>query len=230
MNYTIYYFLGLILMIFVLGYLVEYVLSYVFSQHIFRIFVGPGIILHESAHALVARLFGGKVVEFKIFDEKGGSVKYTQPRFSNFTNILVGLAPIIIAIAILFLITKLFHFDFILDQNQVLTFKQFKSFFFDLNYHSAKTYIFIYLSLSIAAAMVPSKQDMSLSWAGLGLFAVISILLFFWIPITGRFFLVLLPPLFWAVNLLIITLIVSTFLYLIKFLFVLAITRYQENH
>jgi len=216
-------------MIFILGYLVEYVLSFVFSQYIFRIFVGPGIILHEVSHALVARLFGGKVVEFNIFDEKGGSVKYTQPKFSNFTNILVGLAPIIVAIAVLFLITKLFHFDFILDQNQVLTYKQFKSFFLDLNYHSVKTYIFLYLSLSIAAAMIPSKQDMSLSWAGLGFFAVLSVLIFFWIPITQKYFLVLLPPLFWAVNILIITLIISAILYLIRLFFTIAVARFQEK-
>ncbi len=225
----IYYFIFLFLLIFLLGFTVEYFLSYVFSEKAFRYFVAPGIFLHESAHALTAFIFGGKIIEFRIFDAKGGSVKYSQPKLANFTNIIIGLAPIIVGVAVLLLINKVFNIHLLASQEGIISFKEIKNIFLSLNYSSWLTYLYLYLSLSIAASMAPSKQDLSLSWAGLILFLIIMIFLYFWVTFTQTYFLMILPSLIWAVNLLIIFLIVVAILYAIKWIFIMSIAKIQNR-
>ncbi len=229
MDYTIYYFIGSILGIFFLGYLAEYILSSSFSQKTFRYFVAPGILLHESAHALTAILFGGKILEFKIFDEKGGSVKYSQPKFPQFSNIIIALAPIIFAIIALILLIKLFNYNYLFQNNQLISWIEIKNYLKSLDYQDYKTYLFLYLALSISASMTPSKKDLALSWAGLAFFLIISILCYFLVPQTIVFFNYLLPTLIWCINLFIIVCVLSAFIYLIKWVIILIIIKFQSE-
>ncbi len=43
---------------------------------IYRIFVTPGILVHELSHALACLLMGAKVTDMTIFDKEGGHVTH----------------------------------------------------------------------------------------------------------------------------------------------------------
>ncbi len=85
--------------------------AYVVDSLVFRILMGPGIIMHESSHALACILTRTKIVEFKPYKiEKTadgyilGYVKHVEPS-SSLKSAIIGIAPMFMSFVILGLIS-----------------------------------------------------------------------------------------------------------------------------
>jgi hypothetical protein len=58
---------------------IELLWAKAFGKFFFRIFIAPGIIVHEYSHALACLLTGTKIVEIKLFKTEGGHVRHEKP-------------------------------------------------------------------------------------------------------------------------------------------------------
>jgi len=89
-----------------LGFANDYLLARIMSDRTHRVFVGIGVIIHESSHWLACKLTGTKVFEVSLFEATGGHVKHEQrgPVIMAF----IGLAPVFGGSLFLILLTWLF--------------------------------------------------------------------------------------------------------------------------
>jgi len=136
----------------------------------------PGTIAHETSHAIVALLMGARITKFSVIPSGNtlGHVEYTPPKIPFLGNAVISIAPLIGCPAILLLISRYFgvHFDFppgsfdILAETRFLINGTF-SFITGLDYLNWKTYIFLYLALTLGAGAAPSKTDMMSMLPGL---------------------------------------------------------------
>jgi len=129
----------------------------------------PGTIAHETSHAVVALLMGARVTKFSIIPSGDtlGHVEYTPPKIPLIGNTAISIAPLIGCPAILLLISGYFgaHFVFppgsfdIIAEIRFLLYGAF-SFITGLDYLNWKTYVFLYLALTLGAGAAPSKADL----------------------------------------------------------------------
>ncbi len=130
----------------------------------YRLVVVPGVIVHELSHAFACFITGAKVTGISMFKKDGGEVRHGHSSIPILGPIFISIAPFIIGAIAIFLLSKLIGFkavnlteyDFN-PQNIVLLIK---STFGTLDLSKVKTWIALYLVLSIAVTMIPSVQDM----------------------------------------------------------------------
>jgi len=128
----------------------------------------PGTIVHEFSHAAVAVLMGARITKFNIIPSGNtlGQVEHTNPKIPVIGNVAISIAPLIGCPALLLLISSYFgvHFDFPPASSDILagtssliegTF----SFIAGLDYLNWKTYVFLYIALTLGAGAAPSKTD-----------------------------------------------------------------------
>ncbi|HMB44256.1 MAG TPA: hypothetical protein VKL21_00390 [Candidatus Methanoperedens sp.] len=128
----------------------------------------PGTIAHETSHAVVALLMGARITKFSVIPSGDtlGHVEYTAPKIPLIGNAAISIAPLIGCPAILLLISRFFgmHFDFPPASFDILAESRFLldgtlSFITGLDYLNWKTYVFLYLALTLGAGAAPSKTD-----------------------------------------------------------------------
>jgi hypothetical protein len=128
----------------------------------------PGTIAHETSHAVVALLMGARITKFSVIPSGDtlGHVEYTAPKIPLIGNAAISIAPLIGCPAILLLISRFFglHFDFPPASLDILAESRFLldgtlSFITGLDYLNWKTYVFLYLALTLGAGAAPSKTD-----------------------------------------------------------------------
>lgn len=130
----------------------------------YRIFVIPGVVLHELSHAFACFITGAKVTGISMFKKDGGEVRHGKSSIPLLGSILISIAPFIIGALAIFLLSKLIGFksvnllSYSFDPQNTITL--IKSTFGSLNLSSFKTWLSLYLVLSIAVTMTPSVQDM----------------------------------------------------------------------
>jgi hypothetical protein len=130
----------------------------------YRIFVIPGVVVHELSHAFACFITGAKVTGISMFKKEGGEVRHGRSSVPVLGPILISTAPFIIGAILIFLLSKLIGFkpinliDF--DFTPANTAFLVKTSFSSLNLAAVKTWIGLYLVLSIAITMIPSLQDM----------------------------------------------------------------------
>jgi hypothetical protein len=75
-----------------LGFSNDHLLARIMRDRTHRVFVGIGVIIHESSHWMACKLTGTKVFEVALFEASGGHVKHEQrgPVITAF----IGLAPV----------------------------------------------------------------------------------------------------------------------------------------
>lgn len=157
-------FLVLILGILLLSFLINYFLSHSFLGSSYRVFVAPGVVLHELAHAFFCFITGAKVTKISFFDKNGGSVEHKASKVPILGPILISIAPLLVgAVAIYFLSRKIGLKE--LDLNAfVLSLGGIKNFALSvassINYHDYYNLVIVYLVVSIAVTMTPSTQDL----------------------------------------------------------------------
>lgn len=155
-------FLIWILLIIILSFVLDLILRNIFRGYSYRIFLAPGVILHELAHAFACLLVLAKVKEISFFDKKGGFVKHEKSRFPFIGPVVISSAPLVIGIISVFILSKLLvsptsmHLSFALNaQNIAKTFQA----MLNINLFNLKNIIVFYFLLSISVTMTPSWQD-----------------------------------------------------------------------
>jgi len=138
------------------------------SKTLYVILMLPGTIVHELSHALVVLLTGGRITKFSVIPSGDtlGHVEFTAPKIPLIGNAAISIAPLIGCPAILLLVSRYFgvHFDFspgsfdILSETRILIDGTF-SLISGLDYLNWKTYVFLYLALTLGAGAAPSKTD-----------------------------------------------------------------------
>jgi hypothetical protein len=138
------------------------------SKTLYVILMLPGTITHELSHAVVALLMGSRITEFSVIPSGDtlGHVEYTVPKIPLIGNAAISIAPLIGCPAILLLISGYFgaHFDFQSGSFDILAETRFLidgtfSFITGLDYLNWKTYVFLYLAMTLGAGAAPSKTD-----------------------------------------------------------------------
>jgi hypothetical protein len=136
----------------------------------------PGTIVHESSHAVVALLMGARITDFSVMPSGNtlGHIEHTAPKIPLIGNAAISIAPLIGCPAILLLISRYFgvpfdappgSFDILMGTRFLL--EGTLSFIMGLNYFNWKTYVFLYLALTLGAGAAPSKTDITSMLPGL---------------------------------------------------------------
>ena len=159
------------------------------SKTLYVILMLPGTIAHELSHALVALLMGSRIIKFSVIPSGDtlGHVEYTAPKIPLMGNAAISIAPLIGCPAILLLIAGYFgvRFDFPPGSFDILAETRFLidttlSFIIGLDYLNWKTYVLLYLALTLGAGAAPSKTDLINMLPGLiGIVAAIYVLNYF---------------------------------------------------
>jgi hypothetical protein len=167
-----------LILIFLAAYALERVLISIFSTKTFRIFVAPGIVVHELSHILGAKLSGSKIMDYRFFDPRGGYVKFTQPKIPIIGNSLVSFAPLFFGSVVILLLGLLLKIQITSFTNPP-NLSEFINIFKNVRIFNFGDIILLYFIMSIAAALAPSKQDFAIAWKGLIPFVILTILIFF---------------------------------------------------
>ncbi|MDO8444260.1 MAG: M50 family metallopeptidase [bacterium] len=147
----------------ILSFLVNFFLVNSILGPSYRVFVAPGIVVHEFSHVLICFLTGAKVTKISLFDKEGGSVRHQPSRLPVIGPLLISFAPFIFGTALIILFAHwlgLKSADLSALQpntGSVLTFL--KSVAHQIDFHDPRNWLFLYLALSVAVTMTPSRQD-----------------------------------------------------------------------
>ena len=180
----------------VFGYWANQLLVAVLPKLLYLVILFPGVVLHELSHFITAILTGTPVDEIKLFSSTGGHVIHEKPRIPVFGQLAISFAPLAIGvIAIYFLLEQLPLSDGIniaIPRTSIILILPTITGGLHLIY-----LLWIYLILSISLTLLPSKQDILASIAGI----IVSIVIL-WIVITNSWLNI--PPeiigLIWYIN------------------------------
>lgn len=152
-----------ILLILLLSFVIDRLLVNSFLGMGYRLFVSPGVILHEISHALFCFLTGAKIKSISLFDKEGGSVEHEPSKIPILGPVLISIAPFAAGITAIYFLSNwlgMKEYDIniaILRYQDILDY--FKNLVSAIDLANYKNWIIIYLSLSVAVTMTPSKQD-----------------------------------------------------------------------
>lgn len=152
-----------IITILILAFAVDRLLVNSFLGKSYRIFVAPGVILHELSHALLCTVTGAKIKKISLFDKNGGSVEHEPSKIPLLGSVLISLAPFVAGVfAILFLShllgIKEMNTNYFVEYQKVGD--QLRHLLLNLNFSDYKNWLILYLALSVVVTMTPSKQDL----------------------------------------------------------------------
>ena len=157
-------FITLIIAIIFLSFFIDFLLSNSFLGSGYRVFVGPGIILHELSHALLCFFTGAKINSISFFDKNGGSVQHKPSKIPILGPILISVAPFIFGAAAIYFLSRkigmsapnLAAVD--ISKEGIIAF--FRLALTSFNFKDILTLVIFYLILSFSVTMVPSFQDL----------------------------------------------------------------------
>lgn len=134
---------------------------------LFRVFVIPGVIVHELAHALFCVLTGAKIRRIRVFRRDGGDVAHEQSKIPIVGQLLITLAPLLIGIMLIILMATRIA-PYITDISVGTSVHDFPQFLITVlrlvQWGHATTWLWLYLMLSIGATAAPSWRDLRNSW------------------------------------------------------------------
>lgn len=129
----------------------------------YRLFVAPGVILHELSHAFMCFFTGAPVMGINLFKKEGGEVRHGKSKIPILGPILISIAPFIVGALAVYFLATIVGIDNLNAQNIIYTPSGISSWirevFNGLDITNYKTWIGIYLILSIAVTMTPSLRD-----------------------------------------------------------------------
>lgn len=156
-----------VLGIFFVGMLIPQLLARSVIGPFFRLFVVPGVILHELAHAFFCLMTGAKIRRIRLFKREGGEVAHEQAKIPILGPLLITLAPLLIGLFAIIVIGK----KIVPNVGSIpvgTTLQDFPVFFSSIvrsvSWNDTATWVALYLILSIGATLAPSIQDLKNSW------------------------------------------------------------------
>ncbi len=166
-----------------IGAAVNYLLVPIFGRS-WRLFVAPGVIIHELAHVLGCIATGAKVLEINFWKPSGGHVAHTQPEVPIIGPVVVSLAPTIVMTIGLFILAPLLS-----NQLTNLAWVQYPpsnftdgilgyftsilAAFNGFNWASSTPWLLVYLMLNVAVTITPSAPDFHNSKWALGALVIV---------------------------------------------------------
>lgn len=175
-------FLTLIVLILVASFFIDFLLSRSVLGKSYRIFVAPGVIIHELSHAFVCLFTGAKMTRISFFEKDGGSVEHHPSKLPIFGPVAISIAPFVFGAVIIYFLSKKLGIEgtnlAAVDITKEGVAGFFRAALANLNFGDPKTSIIVYLVLSIAVTMTPSWQDLrnmigSLIMVGIGGFLIV---------------------------------------------------------
>lgn len=144
----------------VFSYLVMHSLARIHSRSyfVFRLWLLPGVVVHEIAHMIGCVLTGTPVEAFSFWSQSGGHVVHHKPKYA-FLQPIISLAPIPVGIFLLLFLVRQLSW-----QNTVVSL------------------ISLTLMVSIAGTLAPSTADFIPSLEGLFVISLSAALVFFYLP------------------------------------------------
>jgi len=211
--------IGFFLIVVILSFVIDFFLSHSFLGSKYRFFLAPGVIIHEMSHGFACIFTGAKVSEMALFEKDGGHVKHTRPRIPVIGPAIISLAPLIAGILIIYLTSKYLNsaeynpFNKGYGVNSLLEANI--NFAKNLLHLSIRNWILLYIVISVAVTMTPSRQDFSNAFFPLLflmlIFLIVSKLTHILLPVSS-FNLLLLS----VINLLILMLVLSIIVFVIS--------------
>ena len=152
----------IIVAILVLAFIVDILLSNSIGKR-YRLFVAPGVILHELSHAFMCFFTGAPVTGISMFKKEGGEVRHGKSKIPILGPILISIAPFITGAVAIYFLSKMVGIDNLNIQNLSITpdgvISWARDVFNGLDVRNFKTWVGIYLILSVAVTMTPSLKD-----------------------------------------------------------------------
>lgn len=179
---------GYLLFLMGAGWLVNYLMSPLFGRF-WRLFVAPGVIVHELAHAFACLLTGAQILEINFWKVSGGHVMHTQPRLHILGPVLISFAPTLVMTIGLFALLPMLggELDSLPWVQTVpasatdLFMGYFASLWLALRYLDWLTitpWLLVYGMLNVAVTITPSATDLhNAKWAFLALLIVTALLI-----------------------------------------------------
>jgi len=169
-----------ILALIIVGMLVPQLLARSVLGASFRVFVVPGVILHECAHALGCIFTGAKIQRIRFFKRDGGDIMHSPSPIPIIGQLIISLMPLIIGFVVILFIAKRIlpasyeiRFGFNLQDFPNFAFQVIKL----ITWHKIMTWVYIYLILTVGSTMVPSIKDFINSlWAFLAIGGLVFVL------------------------------------------------------
>lgn len=171
----------LILFILVISFVINHLLENSFLGPSYRIFVAPGVILHELSHAFLCLLTGARITKISFFDKTGGSVEHRPSKIPVLGGVLISLAPFVFGAAAIYFLSRRLGINevnlAVIDVSKTGIISFYRNALSGLNLVQWQTWIILYLVLSIAVTMTPSLQDFrniifSVLFLGIAIFLV----------------------------------------------------------
>lgn len=156
----------------------------ILPRYVYLFILFPGVVLHELAHFIFAILTGTPVSEVNLFSSTGGHIIHAKPRIPVLGQLVISFAPLALGMVAIY---------FLIKQIPLATGSQinipYSTFSLPLPVLSGSFhYIYIlwaYLILSITLTLLPSKQDLLASLAGIitSIFIVIIVYINNWLKL-----------------------------------------------
>lgn len=204
-----------------LSTVIDFLLKSVFRNGGYRIFVAPGVILHELAHGFVCLITGAKVKEINFFDRKGGFVKHEKSKLPIIGPVIISLAPLLIGIVVIFILSRFIIIapDYRLELSLTpQNLNRILSSVIQIHLTSARSLIAFYFLVSICTTMAPSFRDFANAFLGLIFLLLVTIAVnYFFVIKLPETTLILVFSL--VTTILIVALIFSIILYVIRTIF-----------
>jgi len=181
----------------ILGFATDYLLARIFGDRTHRIFVGIGVIVHESSHWLACKLTGTHVMEVSFFEATGGHV--THEKRGPVVMAVIGMAPMIGGALFLVLLGYLFGLvgvqytrpDIDLNDPVATSVSMLgaaaATLWANLSALSIVTLfflLFLYLVWSMVACIAPSRPDMKNAALGAVILVIIGALVVYLRPLS----------------------------------------------
>jgi hypothetical protein len=182
-----------------LSFITDHILARIANPTAHRVFVGPGIIVHEYSHALACVLTRTKIHEIKLFERTGGHV--THAKRNPIIMTIIAMAPLFGGILVILLLSALFgsigvrfNSGFInlepegfMDAFLALIIAAGQTFYNNLALLNEITIfflIFLYFVGSITAVLAPSQPDLKNGALGLVILFILALITSFLQPLS----------------------------------------------
>ena len=164
--------LVLIVVVLAIAFLLDFFLSRSFLGKKYRIFVAPGVIVHEFSHVIACLVNGAKIKKVSMFDKEGGMVVHEAGKIPFVSPAIISMAPFFVGLASIYFLSRKLGLNqvniFTLQTISVGAIIEFiKTIVSGINIYDYRNWIIVYLVLSIAVTMVPSWQDLRNSFISL---------------------------------------------------------------
>ncbi len=139
-------FFGLLVACYASSYLIMHSLAHLNSRSyvLLRLILLPGVIVHETAHVIGCLATFTPIEHISFWDEQGGHVLHHKPKLHLIAQPIISLAPLPIGMGLLLLLSQQLPAD-----------------------QWWLSVIILFLMISIAGTLAPSKTDLGAALAGI---------------------------------------------------------------